>query len=368
MFNSAIKSKIVDPYPERMRKLYPLSPKLEEFIARMPKVELHLHLEGSISPATALYLAERNRIALPQMNLAGIKKLYYSTSFGEFLDVFMFLTRVIVKREDFELLAYETGMMLAKQHTRYAEVMISPMQHLLRGIPLLEAVKGVADGFRRAEQETGIKLRIAFDYGRQYGPDYAWYVLEVAKEARRYGVIAWSIGGDEIHYPPEPFAEVFAAARAAGLHLMAHAGEVAGPASVWGAVHALHVERIGHGIRSVEDPRLVDDLRERGIALDICPSSNVRTGAVRSWCHHTLRHLYNAGVLVTINSDDPPFFDTTLTDEYRRIVRHFGFNVDDLCVLALNGVRASFLPPPEKAALLNQMEQELAALRKELEV
>lgn len=356
------------PISPSVRRKTGLTPELDAFITRMPKVELHVHLEGSIEPQTALELARRNGVGLPARNLVEVQKLYRYRNFSEFLAVFMSLTQVIVRCADFEQLAYEMGLMLARQQVRYAEVMLSPMQHLLRGIHLREAIVGAANGFARAERETGVMVQLALDYGRQYTPAYAWYVLEIAKELRSHRLVAWSIGGDEIHYPPEPFAEVFAAARDAGLHLMAHAGEVAGPSSVWGAVDVLKVSRIGHGIRSVQDPALVAHLRDRGVVLDVCPSSNIRTGAAPSWKQHALRTLYDAGVLVTINSDDPPFFETTLTDEYRRVVHHFGFGVDDLCVLVLNGVRGAFLPAMEKARLLQQIEGELLALRVELGV
>ncbi len=343
-----------------------LTPELETFIARMPKVELHLHLEGAVAPRIVLELARRNDIDIPAHDVAGIERLFKYRNFTEFLSVFMVLTQTIVRSEDFEYLGYELGMMLSRQHVLYAEVMLSPMQHLLRGINLYDVISATSAGFARAERETGIIMRIALDYGRQYGTSYAWYVLEVAKEMRDHGVIAWSIGGDEIHHPPEPFADVFAAASEAGFHLMAHAGEVAGPASVWGAVDVLHAERLGHGIRSVEDETLLVHLRECGVTLDVCPSSNISTGAALSWQQHPLRQLYDAGVLVTINSDDPPFFETTLTDEYRRAVYYFGFTVDDLCILVLNSVRSSFLPEQEKAALLTRMSRELDELRAEL--
>ncbi len=343
-----------------------LTPELEEFIARMPKVELHVHLEGSITPRTLLELAQRNGVEIPARDVAGVEQLFRYRNFGEFLTVFMNLARAIVRGSDFERLAYELGIALAEQNILYAEVMLSPMQHLRRGMDLLETIEGTATGFAQAERETGIMWRIALDYGRQYGPDQAWEVLEVARRAMPYGVVGWSIGGNEIGHPPEPFAEVFANARKAGLHVMAHAGEVAGPPSIWGAIEMLQAERLGHGIRSVDDPELLEYLRDHQVVLDICPSSNLLTGATATWNSHPLRQLYDAGVAVTINSDDPTFFHTTLTEEFRRVVQHFGFGVDDLCVLALNSARAAFLPETEKTALVERVEKQLAALRSEL--
>jgi len=306
-------------------------------------------------------------VELPARDIVGVEQLFRYRNFGEFLTVYMALVRAIRSGEDFERLAYEAGMMLARQQVRYAEVMLSPMQHLNR-VDLHEAIAGTAAGFQRVERETGLVVRLGLDYGRQYGPELAWEVLEIAQQAMKHGVVAWSIGGNEIGYPPEPFAEVFAAAKAAGLRLMAHAGEVVGPASVWGAVDALQSERLGHGIRSIDDANLVTYLSQRGVVLDICPSSNLWTGAARSWEAHPLRQLFDAGVPVTLNTDDPTFFHTTLIDEYRIAVRQFGFDVDDLCTLVLNGVRASFLPPHEQEPLLRRIEDELIALRQELGV
>ncbi len=345
-----------------------LTPELEAFIVRMPKVELHLHLEGTIMPRTLLELAQRNQVEIPARDVEGVEQLFRYRNFGEFLTVYMALVRAIVYGEDFERLAYEAGMMLAAQQVYYAEVMLSPMQHLLRGMDMHEALAGTIAGFRQVERETGLLVRLGLDYGRQYGPELAWQVLEIAQATMAEGVVAWSIGGNEIGHPPEPFAEVFAAARKAGLRLMAHAGEVVGPASVWGAVEALRVERLGHGIRSVEDPALVRYLREKKVVLDVCPTSNLRTGAAESWQRHPLRILYDAGVCVTLNTDDPTFFHTTLIDEYRKAVCYFGFNADDLCRLVLNAISAAFLPPPEQALLLQRVTRELTALRRELGV
>ncbi len=345
-----------------------LTTELDEFIVRMPKVELHLHLEGAIAPRTLLELARQNGVELPARDIAGVEQLFRYRNFSEFLTVFMAMARAIVRGEDFARLAYELGMDLAAQQVRYAEVMISPMQHIRRGMDLYEAIAGTAEGFARVERETGVRIRIALDHGRQYGPDLAWQVLEIARKAQPLGVIGWSIGGNEVGYPPEPFAEVFAAARAAGLGLMAHAGEVVGPQSVWGAIESLGVSRLGHGIRSVDDPELITALARRGVVLDVCPSSNLYTGAVASWAEHPLRQLYDAGVTVTINSDDPTFFNTTITEEYRRAVTHFGFGADDLACMVRNAAKSAFLLPDERATLCALIDAEIAALRRELGV
>lgn len=344
----------------------PLSAAIEAFIIRMPKIELHLHLEGSISSRTLRQLARRNGVRVS--NLGDTSQLYGFQDFGEFLLRYRDLLRAVVSGEDFELLAYELGVSLAQQQVLYGEVMLSPVQHVLRGVDLYEAVQGCAAGFDRAWKEYGIVLMLAFDYGRQYGPDDAWAILEVAQNTRSYGMVGWSIGGQEPGYPPEPYAAVFAAAQQAGLHLMAHAGEVAGAASVWGAVDTLHVQRIGHGIRCIEDPALVAHLRERGTVLDICPTSNIFTGAVAHWEEHPIRQLFDAGVTVTVNSDDPAFFRTSITNEYRQIARRFGFTVDDLCQLVQASVNAAFLDSETRSRLGARVSRELAALRAELAV
>jgi adenosine deaminase len=345
-----------------------LSPELDAFIVRMPKVELHIHLEGAVAPRTLLELATRNGVEIPARDVSGVEQLFRYRDFSEFLTVFMNLARALVRGEDFERLAYELALDAAEQHIIYSEVMLSPMQHLPRGVSLVEALEGMAAGFERAERETGVQARSGLDYGRQYGVERAWQVLDVALEARRYGLVAWSIGGQEVGNPPEPFAEVFAAAAAAGLGLMAHAGEVVGPQSVWGAVDALKCARIGHGVRSIADPALVQHLRRRGVTLDVCPSSNLYTGAVPDLADHPLRSLYDAGVAVTINTDDPTFFHTTLTNEYRLAAQLWGFGAEELSHTVLAAARATFLPPAQREALVSRVEAELAALRAELGV
>jgi adenosine deaminase len=345
-----------------------LMPQLDEFIRRMPKVELHVHLEGSIAPQTLFELARQNRVDIPARNVAELERLFCFRNFGDFISVYMNLARAIVTGEDFARLAYELGSDLARQHVLYAEVMISPMQYMNRGMDLAEALEGASAGFARVERETGTVIKLALDYGRQYDIESAWKVLEIAKAAMSTGVVGWSIGGNEIGYPPEPFANVFAAAGQAGLGLMAHAGEVVGPPSIWGAVDALHATRIGHGIRCISDQPLIEHLRQQAIVLDMCPSSNVLTGAVASWEDHPIRQLFDAGLTITVNSDDPTFFATTLTDEYRRVAGRFAFTVDEIVTLLHNAVNAAFMPTIARDALRQRMHREIAALRAELGV
>lgn len=341
---------------------------LDEFIVRMPKVELHLHLEGSIRPATLLALAERNGVDLPARDEDGVRQLFKYHNFHEFLTVFMVLARSLASGRDFEQVAYELGTHLAEQRVRYAEVMISPVQYHRRALDLDEVVQGAASGFARAASEYDVRVGLVFDYGRQFGVDLAWQLLESAIRNMKYGVVGWSIGGDEVNYPPEQFADVFAAARRSGLQVMAHAGEVAGPASIWGAVTTLGVRRLGHGIRSIEDPALLAYLQTHDIVLDVCPTSNVRTGAVATFEEHPLRRLFDAGLSITINTDDPVFFGTTLCDEYRLAAQQFGFSANDLTRLTLTGARAAFLPEADRLALASELEAEISGLRTELGV
>lgn len=344
----------------------PLPPALETFIAQMPKVELHLHLEGTITPRTLLEIARRNEVEIPARDERGVAQLFNYRSFQEFLAVFMALARALLYRRDFEQVAYELGEQLAEQHVRYAEVMISAAQYLRRGVSLDDVVLGAEAGFARARHDFGVRAVLAFDYGRQFGIEMGWQALEAAVRLKPHGVVAWSIGGDEAHGSPEAFADLYDAARRAGLHVMAHAGEVVGPSSVWGAVDALGAERIGHGIRSISDSSLVAHLRARRVMLDVCPTSNLRTGAVPSLASHPLRQLFDAGVRVSINTDDPTFFGTTLRDELRLAAHVFGFGADELAQVMIDSVDGSFLPTAEQQALKRQFSGDIAALRAQL--
>ena len=342
-------------------------PSLAEFIRRMPKAELHIHLEGSISPRTLLELATKNGTDLAASDLVGVEQLFRYDNFLGFLDVYRACARCLLKGEDFERVAYEMARDLADQNVRYAEVMLSPAQHMQRNMDFDEILGGVAGGFARANREFGIVCRPAFDFGRQFSLEQALRAVELAQAGMDYGVVAFSIGGDEANYPPEPFVEVFAVAKAVGLHVMAHAGEVAGANSVRGAIEMLGVDRIGHGFRVLEDPELTAILARRGdITFDVCPTSNIKTGVIATIDQHPLRRMLDAGLPITLNSDDPTLFDTTVTGEFILAADHFAFTTDEICAVALQGIRGAFMPAAERQFLLAQFKAEQTALRQEL--
>jgi adenosine deaminase len=333
-------------------------PSLEEWVQRLPKVELHVHLEGSIRPQTLAELAYKNGIDLPN----GVSTIYQFFDFQGFLDTYMRAAACLCTQDDFERVTYEFLIDQAAQGIHYCEAFLSSMQHLKRDFDFECIMGGIQTGYERAHAKTGIRMGVIFDHGRQFGPEAGMRVLQQAIATRDYGVIGLSIGGDEVNYPPELFTDLFQKAREAGLAVTAHAGEVRGPESIWGAIHALGVRRIGHGIRSIDDPELMAYLKKNAIYLDVCPTSNVWTGAVATLDSHPVRQLFNAGVPITLSSDDPALFQTNLAKEYLLLANQFGFSKEELKQLSLNGVRASFLPQEEKAALEEKFQEQMAAL------
>ncbi len=338
---------------------------LHQFARRMPKVELHVHLEGSIRPATLLELAERNGVRLPARDEAGLRDFYRFRDFNHFIEVYLTVTGCLKTAEDYRLIAFELGCDCARQKIRYAEVTFTILTNMtMTGLPWQEIMDGLNAGRAQAKTELGVDWRWALDIVRN-NPDTQDRVVEIALAARDRGVVALGLGGSEAEFPPELFVRAFERAVGEGLKRVPHAGEHAGPASVWTALERLHADRIGHGVRSAEDPRLVEHLRERQIPLEICPTSNVRLGVYPDYASHPLRQLWDAGVLVTVNSDDPPLFGTDLNSEYQVLVDHVGLTADELERASLNALRASFLPADEKARMEREFMAEFARLRTE---
>jgi adenosine deaminase len=338
----------------------------ETFIRAMPKVELHVHLEGSIRPATLLKLAQRNNTTIPAQTLDELRAFYHFTDFARFIQVYKTIISCLQTPDDFALIAEEFGATMAEQNIRYAEITWSPVTHVKRlGLPFRELLAGVNRGRAAAKARYGVEMRWIIDIVRNLHAQgfSGMETAEMAIEGREHGIVALGLGGMELGFPPELFTEPFAHARANGLHSVPHAGETAGPASVWGAIRDLKAARIGHGVRAIEDPALVEYLRTHQIPLEVCPTSNVCLGVVADYGAHPIRQLYDAGVYVTVNSDDPPMFNTTLTDEYLILVNTLGFDLDAIERLVLNGVRATLLDAGTKQALEADFRSEFQQLK-----
>jgi aminodeoxyfutalosine deaminase len=335
---------------------------LRDRIRQMPKVELHVHLEGSIRPATLLALARRNHVPLPADDLDGLREFYRFTDFGHFLQVYFAISSCLKTPDDFSLIAYEFGADMARQHIRYAEVTFTPHTNVTNsGLPFDELLAGLNAGRARAQADLGVEFAWVLDIVRD-DPGSRLQVARWAVAAMDRGVVGFGLGGSEAGHPPEGFVDAFALVREAGLHSVPHAGEVAGPQSVWGALQALGAERIGHGVRSIEDPSLLDYLREHQVPLEVCPTSNLCLGVYPGYEAHPIRRLWEQGIYVTVNSDDPPMFDTDLVQEYQALADHLGFSAAELEQLSLNALRASFLPAPRKTALEREFLSEFSRL------
>lgn len=336
---------------------------LHDFIRDMPKVELHVHLEGSIRPATLLTLAGRNRIALPVSDLEGLRAFYHFTDFDHFIQVYMTISKCLKTPDDFELVAYEHGAGMARQKIRYAEVTFTPHTSVVNtGLPFDEVLAGLNQGRARAAADFGVEFRWVLDIVRD-DPGSRHQVAEWAVGAMDRGVVGFGLGGTERGHPAGWFADAYTLARQAGLHSVPHAGEVAGPESVWSAIRLLGAERIGHGVRCIEDPSLVEYLRQQQIPLEVCPTSNLCLGVYPSYEQHPVRWLWEQGLYVTVNSDDPAMFNTDLVGEYGALAGRLGFSAAELEQLSLNALRASFLPPERKALLEQDFVAEFARLR-----
>jgi adenosine deaminase len=330
----------------------------------MPKVELHVHLEGSIRPETLLELARRNRLRLPASTIEGLHSWYHFRNFDHFVEIYNIMSSSIRSTEDIEFVAREFLVGQAAQGIRYSEVTYTPFTHYrTKGLAFRDQLAALNRARAWAEAELGVSMRLVLDFARKASIEQARIVADWAIAAIGDGVVALGLGGAEAGYSASKFKAVFERARAAGLARTPHAGETVGPESIWSAVRELEATRIGHGVRCLEDPALVEHLRAHRIPLEVCPSSNVCLGVAPSLAEHPLPRLIDAGLAVTINSDDPPMFDTTLSAEYVAVAKAFNFDHDLIERLALNAVRATLLPAAEKARLEADYVVEFARLR-----
>jgi adenosine deaminase len=340
---------------------------IKEFIHRMPKVELHVHLEGSIQPTTLLRLAERNRVTLPAQSIEGLRKWYQFAGFNHFIDVYMTICSCIKSAADLELITTEFIKDRAAQNIRYSEVIFTPNTHLPH-IPLDDQLSAINRARLVGETQLGVRINMAPDISRERRPlEDTQVIAHWAVKNRNNGITSLGLGGPEVGNPPELFRETFQIVRDANFPATPHAGETMGPESIWGAIKSLNAVRIGHGVRCLEDTTLVEYLREKQIPLEVCPSSNICLKVFPSLAEHPLPKLINAGLNVTINSDDPPMFNTTLTEEYLRITQQFSFTLEQIKKFNYAAIQASLLPGIEKQKLLQEFSAEFDRLEKDLQ-
>jgi adenosine deaminase/aminodeoxyfutalosine deaminase len=319
------------------------------FIVSLPKAELHLHLEGSIDPPTLLELKNRHG---KKGTLAEVEQLYRYKDFTGFLMAFKTVTEELQAPEDYELITYRLMEKLKADNVLHAEVYVSVGVCLWRKQDFDSIFAGLERGRERGERDFGSSLLWIFDAVRQFGPEKAQPVAELAARYKDRSVVGFGIGGDERQAAPELFRDVYADAAANGLRLTAHAGETAGPGSVWGALN-LPAERIGHGFTASQDAELVEALSTRQVPVEICITSNLRTGVCATIAEHPVRNYFDQGVMVTLNTDDPAMFGTSLSREYQLAQEAFGFTDEHLRELARNSFEASFLPAEKKLDFLN---------------
>ncbi len=337
-------SDLVSPFPSPHR----------DFIAGLPKAELHVHHVGSASPRIVSELAARHPGTVPS-DLDELRAFYTFRDFGHFIEVYLAVVDLVREPEDVRLLTYEIAREMAAQQIRYAEMTLTPYTSVMAGIPIEAFLEAVEDARVAAERDYGLRLRWVFDVPGEFG-------LPAAEETVGYvdvapdTLIGFGLGGPEVGVDRPQFKPVFDRARAAGLHSVPHAGETTGPQTVWDALEQLGAERIGHGTSSAQDERLLTHLAEQQVPLEVCPTSNIATRAVPDLDEHPIRRMVDAGLLVTVNSDDPPMFGTNLNREYEIAAHLLDLDRGGIARLAKAAVQSSFMAEADKRALADEVD------------
>ncbi|MFC5805709.1 adenosine deaminase [Streptomyces formicae] len=329
---------------------------LQPFIAGLPKAELHVHHVGSASPRIVSELAARHPDSKVPADPAALADYFTFTDFAHFIEVYLSVVDLVRTPEDVRLLTFEVARDMARQHIRYAELTLTPFSSTRRGIPAQGFMEAIEDARKAAESELGVILRWCFDIPGEAGLDAAEETTRLAVDLRPDGLVSFGLGGPEIGVPRPQFKPYFDRAIAAGLRSVPHAGETTGPGTIWDALNELRAERIGHGTSAPQDPKLLAHLAEHRIPLELCPTSNIATRAVATLDEHPIKEMVAAGVLVTINSDDPPMFGTDLNNEYAVAARLLELDERGIAALAKNAVDASFLDPAGKARIAAEID------------
>ena len=332
-----------------------MGPVLTDFIAGLPKAELHVHHVGSASPRIVAELAARHPGTVPS-DPEALRDFFVFEDFPHFIRNYLAVVDLIRTAEDVRLLTYEVAAEMATQQIRYAELTVTPYTSIRDDLPLEAFLEAIEDARVAAERDHGLELRWIFDIPADFGIPAAELTAAAALDHDVPGIVGFGVGGSEQGFPRSMFAAQFDRARAAGLHSVPHAGETTGPATIWDALQSLHAERIEHGIAAVADERLLAHLVEHGVALDVCPTSNVALRVVPDLDQHPIRQLVEAGVTVTINTDDPPMFATDLNAEYAIAARLLDLDEAGVADLARAAVTASFASDQTKARLTAEID------------
>jgi adenosine deaminase len=315
---------------------------------KIPKAELHVHLEGAIPHEGLFELIKKYGGDPSAPNVAALADRFQYKSFPQFIERWIWKNQFLREYEDFTYIAENVARDFARQRILYAEMFYSPSSFARRGLAVQELTQAVRSGLSRVPE---VRINLIADLVRDFGPESEMAVLKQLNEVKNLGVLGIGIGGSEHSFPPGPFKPVYDEARRMGFHTNAHAGEAMGAASIWDAIRHLQVARIGHGTRAQEDSELVQYLVEHKIPLEMCPMSNVRTRVVDNLSDHPIRQYFEAGMIVTVNTDDPKMFQTSLAEEYRLLAQECGWTKTEICRLILNAIESSWQPAAQKAAL-----------------
>ena len=337
----------------------PNPPDIKTFIHELPKAELHLHIEGTLEPELMFALAERNGVSLPYDSVDAIRAAYQFTDLQSFLDIYYQAAGVLLQEQDFYDLTWAYLEKAVSQNVRHAEIFFDPQTHTDRGIPFATVIDGISRALEDGRRKLGIGSRLILCFLRHLSADAAMQTLEQALPYRDR-IVAVGLDSSERGHPPGKFEAVFDRARAEGFLTVAHAGEEGPPAYVWEALDLLAVSRIDHGVRCLEDEKLVQHLVDKQIPLTVCPLSNIKLRVFPEIEDHYLKALYDRGLRVTITSDDPAYFGGYVEENYLAVQRALGFNVQELGQIAKNSFAAAFLPAAEKRRYLGQVDALMA--------
>ena len=325
----------------------------DKYFSKLPKVELHIHLEGAI-PFRALWILIQKYGGDPSVsNIEDMTKRFVYKDFPGFIETWIWKNGFLREYDDFEFIAEEVALDLVKQNIRYAEMFYSPPDFHRHGLSTTGLTEAVRKGLSRVKE---IDINLIPDLVRDFGPEKASRTLMEVNEVRELGIVGVGLGGSEQDYPPELFADVFNSAKELDFYVSIHAGEAAGPISIWNALSYCHADRIGHGTRAYEDPKLVEYLRLNQIPLEMCPISNLKTGVVQSIADHPIKAYFDKGLAITVNTDDPKMFGNSLSMEYEYLNTELGFSCKEIQNIILQGVQASWLPGNCKEDLIEEFQ------------